>query len=161
MCLGWRYIKYKVLGKNWEVEPCESFISQKNDSSLIVNLDVVKPEVFNILEIKLRTYLIAKGSVSFTYKRKSKQEIGYVNGQLRFFLNSKAIALNNSHFTTEPETFSLEMPKGANELTWRFVLTTAVDFSSLSFEFTVSFIRVIVEYWNYLCCSCSSNVQSL
>jgi hypothetical protein len=102
-----------------------------------MNHNAVNHKAFNILEIKLTTYLISKGSITFTYKRKSKQELGYINGLLKFFLNSNPMPVSNSPFMTEPETFSFEVPKGPNEFTWRFTLNTAADFSTLSFEFIV------------------------
>ena len=112
----------------------------KNGSSLVANLKMLKPQTQNLLEIKLTVYLIKPGQLTFSYRKKGKQEVGYVNGQIKFFLNSKLIVLEDREQIIGGNTINYKLKQGANEFVWQFILTTEADVSSLSAELTVSIL---------------------
>lgn len=85
--------------------------------------------------MKLTVYLIKEGELKFTYRRKSKKEAGFVNGQMRFYLNSNYAGFR-SQLKTEPESPSFKLREGPNEMRWRFVIDAEFDAKDISFEFT-------------------------
>ena len=113
-----------------------------------------------MMEFKLTLYLKRPGKVTFTYKRSSSKINGYMNGYLRFFRNFYSVLTEILDLSVESRTVTYDLPKGFNEIAWRFIIRAINDYSELSCEITVIFI-VMVEFGNHLCSSYSTCLQSL
>lgn len=120
-----------------DTEYCNSFISTKNGSSLTLNSKIFKPNKINFFELKYTKHLKAKGMLKVIYKKKSKQEEGYVNGRISFMLNSNSYPQNNNPLKTDAETNYYELPPGPNEFAWYVYVDTRADAAGISFEFIV------------------------
>ena len=75
--------------------------------------------------------------VTFTYKKVSKQENGFVNGRFRFHLGFYLYLHDEDVTKTETQKVQIPLEKGLNELTWNYVFTSQYDSKSLYAEISV------------------------
>jgi len=123
----------------WQSEKCDSYIAKNDGSALILNRETLHPKTWNIAEFKLTIYVKKDGYLKYKYRKSSKQENGFINGRLRFFLNFYLADLDEDLTKTTLQEKTIQIPQGVNELLWRYSLNTKEDITDLFFEFNVFF----------------------
>ena len=150
--------------KYWVTAECASFITRKDNSSLIMNTNELRDKTWNILEFKTIVHLAQEGVVKFTYRKTSRQEVGYINGRFRFFIGAYLILQDDDPSITTSQTIVFNLKKGPNELAWRYAVNTFADYTDLYAELIVCFQYItncVLEYRSDLRKSSSARMQAV
>jgi len=86
----------------------------------------LRPNTWNILELKVIIYLLEKGKVDFTFRKLSKNANYVNNGRFRFDVGLENF-LHDEEPSSSGQNFTKELTKGSNELVWYYVINTGFE----------------------------------
>ena len=123
----------------WTNQRCASFIPKPDNSAIITNSAVVKPDTWNILEFKVNVVLLKEGYLTFTYKKISKQSLGFRNGRFRLDMGYRN-ALHDDNVTNNGyQTYHTFLPQGIHELSLYYAFNTVGGGKEFAAEISVEY----------------------
>jgi hypothetical protein len=97
---------------------------------------MLKPNTWNIMEMKIDVFLIEDGTVEFTYKKSSIAEGNVRNGRFRFDVGFYNM-LHDDDPASTGQAMKIQLKKGMNELMWYYVVNSGMHTTELFAEITV------------------------
>ena len=118
-----------------------SFIPLEDNSAIRTNPEVIKKNTTNILEFNIYLDLIDDGIVTFTYQKATILTNGTSNGVLKFDVGFHHAIIDDNILNAEPQTVTVNLKKGFNELIWYYTFTDTGASYNLFAEITVSYLH--------------------
>lgn len=98
---------------------CDSFANKPADA-LRANINLGHSNTWNLLEFKLAVNLNAEGTVSFTYRKKTKSEGLINNGRFTFDIDFFNVFTDENVDDSNEQRKIFHLKKGLNELSWGY-----------------------------------------